>query len=441
MRAVDIIRKKRDGQLLAPAEIEAFVAGAVSHAWPDYQVSALLMAIVLRGMDEDETAALTRAMVYSGTRLDWSDLPGAKVDKHSSGGVGDKTSLILVPLAAACGALVPKTSGRGLGHTGGTLDKLESIPGFRVRLSLDEMRAALRQVGCFLVGQTADVAPADRVLYALRDVTATVESIPLIAASIMSKKLAEGLDALVLDVKCGRGAFMKGLAEARQLAERMKSIGAAHGVRTEVLLTAMDEPLGRAVGHSLEVAECVQTLRGNGPADLEGLAVQLAARLVRLAGQAGSLAEAEVKVRDALRSGRGLEKLKQLVEQQGGDPRVIDNPSRLPSAPGRELIRADRAGYFHGWDAEQVGRALVLLGAGRNRVEDSIDHSVGAVVLARRGQGVEAGDPLLELHYRDEARLSAARALLRGAFAISDERPTLQTGRAGAGPVVLDVLE
>jgi pyrimidine-nucleoside phosphorylase len=434
MRAVDIIRTKRDGQVLTAEQIEAFVSGAVRHDWPDYQVVALLMAIVWRGMDEAETAALTKAMVRSGAQLDWSELPGVKVDKHSSGGVGDKTSLVLVPLAAACGAVVPKMSGRGLGHTGGTLDKLESIPGFRVRLSLDEMRAALRKVGCFLVSQTADIAPADKVLYALRDVTATVDSVPLIAASIMSKKLAEGLDALVLDVKCGRGAFMKDLAQARELAKRMRAIGAAHGVRTEVLLTAMDEPLGRAVGNALEVAESVETLQGKGPADLEALAVQLAGRMVHLAKLAPTAAEAEARVRDALRSGRALEKLRQMVEQQGGDPRAMDDPARLPAAPRREVLRAERAGYFQGWDAELVGRAVVLLGAGRNRVEDSIDHGVGAMVLARRGERVSAGAPLLELHYREEAQLAAARALLAGGGAVADEAPAER-------PLVLDVLE
>src|SRR5262249_37038838 len=308
MRAVDVIRKKRDGQALDPHEIEAFVQGATSRSWPDYQASALLMAVLLRGMTAEETAWLTGAMVRSGVRLDLSDIPGVKVDKHSTGGVGDKTSLILAPLAAACGVVVPKMSGRGLGHTGGTLDRLEAIPGFRVGLSLDEFRAALRTVGCGLIGQTAEVAPADKLLYALRDVTATVESIPLISASIMSKKIAEGISALVMDVKCGRGAFMKTRDDARRLAQSLVSLGNANGVRTEALITEMDAPLGRAVGNALEVVECLETLKGRGPKDLEALSVTLAAWMLCLGGVAATPAEAEAKVRAALTSGRGLAK-------------------------------------------------------------------------------------------------------------------------------------
>jgi pyrimidine-nucleoside phosphorylase len=423
MRAVDVIRKKRDGHALAADEIEVFVAAATSHGWPDYQVSALLMAIVLRGMDAAETATLTGAMVRSGVRLDWSDLPGPKVDKHSTGGVGDKTSLILAPLAAACGAVVPMMSGRGLGHTGGTLDKLEAIPGFRVGLSLDEFRAALKAVGCALIGQTAQIAPADKVLYALRDVTATVESVPLISASIMSKKIAEGIDGLVLDVKCGRGAFMKTPADARRLAESLVAIGTAQGVRTEALLTAMDVPLGRTVGNALEVIECGETLKGNGPKDMETLSVLLAARMVRLAGLAATDEEAEAQVRAALTSGRGLEKFRQIIVRQGGDPRVLDDAGRLPTAPRRELVRADRSGYVQGWDAERVGRATVALGAGRDRVEDPVDPAVGAVLLVRPGEQVWAGEPLLELHYGDPGRLGTALTLLAGACPIADAPP------------------
>src|SRR5437899_11846634 len=317
MRAVDVIRKKRDGEALSPAEIEEFVTGATTRSWPDYQVSALLMAIVLRGMAAKETAHLTAAMVNSGVKLDLSELPGAKVDKHSTGGVGDKTSLIVAPLVAACGVTVPMMSGRGLGHTGGTLDKLESIPGFRAGLSVDEFRAALRKVGCALIGQTAEIAPADKVLYALRDVTATVESIALISASIMSKKLAEGIEALVMDVKCGRGAFMKNRTDARQLAESLVAIGRGDGVRTEALLTAMDTPLGGTVGNSLEVIECLETLKGKGPSDLEKISVALAARMLWLGGGAATDQEAEIKIRAALTSGHGLEKFREVIAQQG----------------------------------------------------------------------------------------------------------------------------
>ncbi|HLJ94462.1 MAG TPA: thymidine phosphorylase [Gemmataceae bacterium] len=423
MRAVDIIRKKRDGHTLDQTEIEAFVTGATLRSWPDYQVSALLMAIVLRGMTPEETAWLTGAMVRSGVRLDLADLPGAKVDKHSTGGVGDKTSLILAPLAAACGLIVPMMSGRGLGHTGGTLDKLESIPGFRVGLTLEEFRVALRRVGCALIGQTAEIAPADKVLYALRDVTATVESIALISASIMSKKLAEGIDALVMDVKCGRGAFMKNRTDARRLAESLVAIGRANGVRTEALLSAMDAPLGRAVGNALEVTECLETLRGHGPSDLETLSVALAARMLRLGGAAQTDAEAEGKVRAALTSGRGLEKFREIISQQGGDARVVDDPRRLPSAPERTVFTASRSGYVSRLDAELVGRATMVLGAGRDRVEDVIDPAVGAMLLAKPGDAVRAGDGIVELHYRDPSRLATALELLSQACTIADEPP------------------
>ncbi len=434
MRAVDAIRRKRDGHALSRPEVEAFVRAATDGSWPDYQLAALLMAVVLRGMSPEETAWLTGAMAHSGATLDLSDLPGPKVDKHSTGGVGDKTSLVLAPLAAACGVVVPMMSGRGLGHTGGTLDKLEAIPGFRVNLSVAEFREALRDVGTAMIGQTAEVAPADRKLYALRDVTATVESVPLITASILSKKVAEGIEALVMDVKCGRGAFMKHREDARRLATSLVINGRANGLRTEALITAMDAPLGHAVGNALEVRECIDTLMGHGPGDLEELSVELAARMVRLAGLAADRAEAETKVRDALTSGRGLEVFRRMVERQGGDPHVIDDPARLPAAPHREAVTTERGGYVTRFDAEAVGRAAMVLGAGRDRVEDAIDPSVGVVVRAQVGNRVRPGDVLADLHYRDAARLAAARELVRSACEIADDPPTVQS-------LVLEVVE
>jgi pyrimidine-nucleoside phosphorylase len=381
----------------------------------------MLMAIRLRGMTPEETACLTRAMVRSGVRLDWPGLTGAKADKHSTGGVGDKTSLVIVPLVAACGVAVPMISGRGLSHTGGTLDKLESIPGFRVALTLHEFREAVAQVGCAMIGQTAEIAPADKKLYALRDVTATVDSIPLISASIMSKKMAEGIDALVLDVKCGRGAFMKTQSEARTLAESLVAIGRANGVKTEAILTSMDAPLGRAVGNSLEVIEALETLKGRGPSDLEALSISLAARMLRLSGAAASDNEAEKMIRNALASGRALEKFRQMIKRQGGDGRVVDDYARLPVAPFRAHFNADRAGFVSGLDAERIGRAAMALGAGRERAEDLIDPAVGVVVLTKPGDCAKAGDPILELHYRDASRLDAALAVLRNACRVENE--------------------
>jgi pyrimidine-nucleoside phosphorylase len=426
MRAVDIIRRKRDGLALDDAEIEAFAHGVTAREWPDYQASALLMAICLRGMTPAETDCLTRAMVQSGERLDLSDIPGPKVDKHSTGGVGDKTSLILAPLAATCGVIVPKMSGRSLGHSGGTLDKLEAIPGFRVGLSLAEFRAALRKVGCALIGQTQEIAPADKILYALRDVTATVESIPLITASILSKKIAEGIEALVLDVKCGKGAFMKSQSDARALAEALVRTGNDNGVRTEVFLTSMDQPLGRAVGNALEVREAIGTLRGDGPADLAELSITLAAHMVLLGRITKDTASARQAVLSAQASGRGLEKFRAIVEMQGGDARVVDDPSRLPAARNQLVIRSDRRGYVTDIDAEQVGRVAMLLGAGRDRVEDPIDPAVGAIILAHRGEEVRVGDGLVEVHYNADAKLAQACQLLQQAWQLADVPPTPQ---------------
>jgi pyrimidine-nucleoside phosphorylase len=423
MRAVDIIARKRDGDALTREEIRNFVTGVTDGTWPDYQASALLMAIVLRGMTPEETAWLTDAMVHSGVRVDLSAIPGIKVDKHSTGGVGDKTSLILAPIAASCGVPIPMMSGRGLGHTGGTLDKLESIPGFRVGLSLDELKAALAKTGCGLVGQTDQIAPADKKLYALRDVTATVESIPLISASIMSKKIAEGIGALVMDVKTGSGAFMKTEADSRRLAESLVSIGNASGVKTVALITDMDQPLGRAVGNANEVIECIEVLKGGGPADLVEVTLALTARLLMLGKVATDLADADRKARAAIQSGAGLERFRQIIEVQGGDPRVVDDVSRLPHVGTSHQVTATRDGYVNRIDAELVGRASGALGAGRDRVVDPVDHAVGIIVLAKPGDAVKRGDPIFELHYRDRARLDRALALAGRSVAIADSPP------------------
>jgi pyrimidine-nucleoside phosphorylase len=435
VRAVDIITSKRDGRALSRDEIRFFVAGVTDGTLPDYQSSALLMAILLRGMNADETAWLTDAMVHSGIRVNLREISGVKVDKHSTGGVGDKTSLVLAPVAAACGVPVPMMSGRGLGHTGGTLDKLESIRGFRVDLSLDEMKRALQRTGCAMIGQTAQIAPADKKLYALRDVTATVESIPLISASIMSKKIAEGIDALVLDVKTGSGAFMKTEADSRRLAESLVSIGNASGVRTEAVITAMDAPLGRAVGNALEVAECLEVLKGRGPADLIEISIELAARMLVLGRVAADRSDAERRVRGAIASGAGLDRFRQIIETQGGDPKVVDDYDRLPHVPPehRHHVKAPRRGYVDTLDAERIGRASVALGAGRDRVEDPVDFAVGIVVLVKPRDEVQAGQPVLELHYRDRARLDAALSLAVSAVTIADMPP------APAGLIVGEV--
>jgi pyrimidine-nucleoside phosphorylase len=433
MRAVDIISSKRDGGTLTREEIGFFVDGVTAGTLPDYQASALLMAIFLRGMSAEETAWLTDAMVHSGVRVDLRDIPGVKVDKHSTGGVGDKTSLILAPLAAACGVPVPMMSGRGLGHTGGTLDKLEAIPGFRVNLSLEEMKAALGKIGCAMIGQTVQIAPADKTLYALRDVTGTVESIPLISASIMSKKIAEGIDALVLDVKTGSGAFMKTEADSRRLAESLVAIGNASGVRTEAIITSMETPLGRAVGNALEVIECIEVLKGGGPQDLIEVSVELTARMLVLGRVADDLPAATQQVHRAIASGAGLQRFRQIIEWQGGDPRVVDDYQRLPHVVDRHTVAATRGGFVTAVNAELVGRASVALGAGRDRVEDPVDPAVGIMVLAKPGDAVRADAPVLELHFRDRARLEAAIRLTSRAITIGDEPPA--AGRLIIGEV------
>jgi pyrimidine-nucleoside phosphorylase len=423
VRAVDLIRQKRDGHPLEAAQIRAFVAGVTDGTWPDYQIAALLMAILLRGMSPDEAAVLTDAMVRSGTRLDLSAFGEAVVDKHSTGGVGDKISLILGPLAAACGVVVPMVSGRGLGHTGGTLDKLESIPGFRTRLSGAEMRVVLQRTGCVLAGQTDDMAPADRRLYSLRDVTGTVESVPLISASILSKKIAEGIRGLVLDVKVGSGGFMATDAQARELAGSLIRIAELNGVRTEAVLTSMDVPLGRAVGNAVEVIEAIETLKGRGPSDVERLSVYLTARMLVIGGLSTEHDDAERLVRQAITSGSALETFRSIIDAQGGDATVIDDYARFPTAAYHRTVTAGRGGYLAPIDAGRTGRAAVMLGAGRDRVEADVDPSAGIVIHADAGAEVSAGEPLLTLSGRDGTRVDAAHQMLMDTVTIGDERP------------------
>ena len=434
MRAVDVIRHKRDGGRLTDEAIRAFVSGATDGSWADYQASALLMAIVLKGMSLAEAVTLTDAMVTSGERLDLREFGATPVDKHSTGGVGDKLSLVIAPLAAACGAIVPMMSGRGLGHTGGTLDTLEAIPGFRVNMPLDDMRRVLKSTGCVLIGQTREIAPADRKLYALRDVTGTVESIPLICASILSKKIAEGIGALVLDVKVGKGAFMKTPEDARRLASWLVSIAEQNGVRTEALLTPMETPLGRAVGNANEVVESIETLKGQGPRDVEDLSVTLTARMLRLAGGASDDADAERRVRAALTSGAGVEKFRAIIEAQGGDPRVIDDYSRMPQPSVREPFLAEADGVVSAMDAELVGRAAVALGAGRDRADAGVDGVAGIDIVAPIGTKVRRGDPIAVMACRDNGKVAAARALLSEAIAIGDRAKD-------AGPLVIDRID
>jgi pyrimidine-nucleoside phosphorylase len=423
MHVTDIIIKKRDGGALTRAEIDFVVAGVTAGTMPEYQTSALLMAMLLRDMSAEETAWLTEAMVASGHRVDLSGIPGVKAGKHSTGGVGDKTSIVVAPIVAACGVVVPKSSGRGLGHTGGTIDKLESIPGFRVAMDRDAFLVALQRIGCAFVGQTPDIAPADKKLYALRDVTGTVESIPLIASSIMSKKIAEGTNVLVLDVKVGRGAFMKTEADARRLAETMVKIGARVGLTTEAMLTAMDAPLGRAVGNALEIEECIDVLAGRGPSDVAELCVALAGRMLRLAG-GGDEHAANARVRGVLASGAALEKFRQVVENQGGDPRIVDDCRRLPQVPASGSFTAPRAGFVGTMHADLIGRASMLLGAGRERLDSAIDPGAGLRLLAKPGDPVDAGDAIVELHPGAGARVDEARALLAQAVTISEAQPT-----------------
>lgn len=425
MRAYELIRNKRDGRRLTAAEIEWFLGAYTRGELPDYQASALLMAIFFRGLDDEELASWTRAMLESGDQLDLSSIPGVKVDKHSTGGVGDKISIPLVPLVAACGVPVPMIAGRGLGHTGGTVDKLEAIPGFRTDLEADAFRRQIAEKGAAIIGQTAHIAPADRKLYALRDATATVESIPLIASSILSKKLAEGCDALVLDVKVGPGAFMKDLESARLLARTMIGIGSHMGREITAILTRMDAPLGRTVGNALEIAESIALLRGDGPDDLVELTVELGAEMLVLGRKAAALEEGRALIRSAIDSGRGLEAFVRIVAAQGGDPRTIEEPARLPAAPKAVQMKAPRSGVVVEVRSEEIGLAAVALGAGRSRKEDAIDPGVGFVLDKRPGDRIAAGESLGVAHVagRPGDDLAIARAI--AAFTIADEAPPL----------------
>ncbi len=435
-RAVDLIRKKRDSLELTREEIEYLVGACTKGEIPDYQVSAWLMAVVLRGMTRPETAALTHAMLHSGEVLDLWQLPAKKVDKHSTGGVGDKTSLVLAPVVAAGGLCVPMISGRGLGHTGGTLDKLESIPGFRVNLPVSEFKRVLARCGCAMIGQTEEIAPADRKLYALRDVTGTVESPYLICASIMSKKLAEGIDALVLDVKTGSGAFMKDPRDAEFLAELMVETGQRMGKNVVALLTDMDQPLGRYIGNALEVEECVQLLKGqvNGNRDLMDITLDLCAWMFFVGGRTSTVEEGRALSEQLIANGKALEKFRELVKIQGGNPAICDDLSLLPKAKHTADIKADRDGFATAIQCEQVGFASVVLGGGRLRKEDTVDPAVGIVLHKKVGDSVRKGGSICTVYFNDEAKFADAHRMIAGAYGIGPQKP------AAARPLVHKII-
>jgi pyrimidine-nucleoside phosphorylase/thymidine phosphorylase len=433
MRTVDLIQRKRDGDELSAEEITYIVEGYTRGDIPDYQMSAFLMATFFSGMTDREVSTLTDLMVRSGETLDLSSIPGLKVDKHSTGGVGDKTSLIAAPIAASVGVIVPMISGRALGHTGGTLDKLEAIPGFRTGLSVEEFKEQVARLGLCFVGQTAELAPADGKLYSLRDSTATVESIPLIASSIMSKKLAAGLDALVLDVKVGAGAFMKKQVEARRLAQMMVGIGRRLDKRVQALITDMNQPLGFAIGNALEVMEVSQTLQNAGPSDLAEISIELAARMIFLGKQAPSLEDARILAERKLVDGSGYRKLKEVIQAQGGNPQVLDRFELLPNATGVREITSPRAGYVSAIDAEYIGRASAMIGAGRDKKEDLIDPAVGLILEVKTGQRVDAGSVLCRLYHTREDKLEEAAELVEDAFRISSTAPERR-------PLILEVV-
>ncbi len=430
----DIIRAKRAGAELAPDAIAAFLQGYLDGRVSEAQMAALLMAVCFRGMSHRETSALTMAMVASGDTLDLSGVQGPTVDKHSTGGVGDKTSLVLVPLVASAGVRVAKLSGRALGHTGGTLDKLEAIPGLRTALAPDELVAQVNRVGCAIASQSARLVPADKRLYALRDQTATVESVLLIASSVMSKKIAAGSSAIVLDVKVGSGAFMKTLTDARALGRTMVEIGRAAGRRTVAVLTRMDQPLGRAIGNALEVAEAVRTLRGEGPENLQELCLALGARMAVLGGVAETQAAARTMLGQRIASGDALRRFAEMVEAQGGDPAVVQDPGRLARAPIIEAVPSPHDGVVEGVDAELLGNAAIVLGAGRTGAHDRIDPAAGLVLERKIGNPVRRGEPLATLHTSDRSRLERAAAMVTAAY-------RLGAGEFASGPVVLETIE
>jgi len=420
MRAVDLIIRKRDGHELTPEQVRFFVRGLLTGEVADYQASAMCMAIYFRGLTDSETAALTFEMMQSGEIVDLSAIEGFKVDKHSTGGVGDKTTLVVAPLVASLGVPVAKMSGRALGYTGGTIDKLESIPGFNTLMDTREFIDSVNRVGVAVIGQSKNIAPADKILYSLRDVTGTVESIPLIASSIMSKKLAAGADGIVLDVKCGSGAFMKNLDDARRLAKVMIGIGRSLGRKTTALITSMDQPLGNAVGNAVEVKEAIDTLKGAGPRDFTTLSLEVASRMLLIAGVAASLRECYRKAEDALFSGRALEKFREFVENQGGDPRICDDYSLLPSAAYKEDIVASRTGVIERCDALRIGNASMILGAGRRKTEDQIDHAAGVLLHKKIGDRVEKGEPVATMLTNRRDSLNEAGAILKEAITVSE---------------------
>ena len=421
MTPYEVIRRKRDGGTLGAAELRAFLDGYARGTVEEHQMAALLMAVFFVGLDDDELTVLVDVMLHSGAVADLSSVPGIKVDKHSTGGVGDKVSIVLAPLVAALGVPVPMMSGRGLGHTGGTVDKLETIPGFRVELTLPEYTAQMKRLGCALIAASPEIAPLDRRLYALRDVTGTVESVPLIASSIMSKKLAEGIDALVLDVKVGNGAFLPELDRARRLARTMIAIGRAHGRRVVALLTAMDRPLGHAVGNALELEECIAALHGAGPPDLREVTIALAAEMLVLGGAATDGHGGAALAAAALDDGRALAKMRVVVDAQGGNVAVLDDPALLPQAPVQRVVEAARAGTVSHFDTRAIGAAAVALGAGRATLQARIDPAVGFHITAKPGMSVERGEPLATVHGRDDASADHGVRALRAAITIADE--------------------